>query len=439
LDDSGENHLIKKITIIYTDKFSKRNIETSPLIDELKENGFQVSVVSDFKKSFFKKVVWKISFIFNEILKYRFLEVYNIKKQKDKHRYQNTEISNFDKLKKHFGFPFPKSKLMLNFISKINECIPSLIDDIDTDLIFLTSMQSYIADNFIKYAKKRNLPVVCLLSSWDHLTHGRKVIVSDQIIYYMVWNTIQENELIKLHNINKEKIRKVGALQFDFLKKMLEDKTLNRNELSKELSIPGDYKIISLMAYNERLAKNEPYVISKILEKTNSIQDKFIIIIRPFPFDNSFNERYKNILKHDNIRIVPVSNDVKKDRRIMSLILKNSDIVLSGPGTAAIEAMYYDTPVIHIGIDQDEKEEINTLYKEFFFSDHYQHIMNKQASYFCLTTKHLIESINSYFNDNKIHASERKKLIQEQLYNINVSSSKAISEVLDKLYKKKSF
>lgn len=433
MENSGEINLIKNITIVYTDKFSKRNIETSSLIQDFESNGFKVSVVAGIKKNIFKKVLWKISFIFDEILKYRFLEVYNIKKQRDKHIYQHTQINKFDRLKHYLGFPFPQSKLMLKIFTRLNKLIPSLVDELSTDLIFLTSMQNYIADNFIKYAEKNRIPVVCLLSSWDHLTHGRKVIDSNQIIYYMVWNTIQENELIKLHNVNKEKIVKVGALQFDFLKMMIEDTILTRKELIAELNIPEDYRIISLMAYNERLGKNEPYVISKILNNLKDIKYNVVVLIRPFPFDSTFDIRYKNIANHKNIKIVPLSSDVNKDRKVISSMLKNSDIVLSGPGTAAIEAMYYDTPVIHIGLDENETSEIDTLYKTFFFSDHYNHIMNKNASYFCLTSNELIFAINNYLCDSSIHRIQRQQVIKEQLYILDKSSAKCIVETLSQI------
>ena len=419
----------KTITIIYTDKFSKRNVETSNLIELMSEKFLGVKTIDKIDRyNFLVKNLWRVSYVLDEVLKYRFLEVNNIKKQLDKHKYQKSKnLHSFDKLKKYFGWPFPKSKFLLSLIEKIYWLIPTPINKLDTDFILLTSMQNFIAANYIKYAEKENIPVVCLLNSWDHLTHGKQVIKSKQILCYLVWNNLQKNELINLHGIHENKIKPVGALQFDFLKDIFLNDDTNDDRLKKSLDIPSDYKIISLLAYNQRLGKNEPYVIQKILDNIMNIDDEIIILIRPYPFDDSFDARYSQVLMHKNTKLISLNEDFSEDRKMMSLMMKDSDIVLSGPGTAAIEAMYYDTPVIHIGMDANESNENDTLYKEFFFSDHYKHIMSKKASFYCLNTSDLINSINKYLKNPSLHKLERKNLIEEQLYSVEKKSSELIT------------
>ncbi|MCB9094315.1 MAG: hypothetical protein H6621_04520 [Halobacteriovoraceae bacterium] len=424
----------KTLAIVYTDRFAKRNFETSGLQKKLSQLGYNISTIEEpLPRKGFQKIVFALKVYIYKILMYRFFEIKKIKKHLLRIQYQHQkDLHEWDILNKKLGFPFPRSTFIFRMLNFLFKKIPAIIDiNPKPDFILLTNMQNFYAQGYIKFAEKNNIPVLPLLNSWDHLTHGSQVITSSKIPFFMVWNTIHEKELTDIHQIPKNKITKVGALQFDYLTEMKQRNDLSRSKLINKYKLHSEKKILFIPAYNDRHGKYEPYVLKKIIENKDKLPVDVQIVIRPYPTDLQFSQRFSEILNLPDVHIAKLEEGIESDREAMSLLLKNSDIVLSGCGTAAIEAMFYDTNVIHVAIDPTETEQINTLAKEYFFSDHYQHIMNKEASFYTTTTEQLLNALQVYLTNPQHHQSGRLKVIEEQLFLLNQTSSEKICEVIN--------
>ena len=106
---------------------------------------------------------------------------------------------------------------------------------------------------------------------------------------------------------------------------------------------PGE-KVIFLPAYNVRFGKYEPATINYILNRKNEISENLKIIIRPFPGDKTFNQRYEEILSNPEV----LKNEYDVDDPVnnfndISDLLKFSDVVITGTSSAALEAMFFST------------------------------------------------------------------------------------------------
>ncbi len=419
---------MKKILIVYTDRFSQRNIETSDLVELLTNEGFNVETQYCVPQidNMLCSLILKLKSRLYEIVKYRFMEVQGIKKQIFKHRFKKQKtLIGYDKLNTSLGFPFPKSKFLLNMLNKAFISMPACIERFQADLILVTNMQDSTAQSYIKYAERNGIKILPLVNSWDHLTHGGKAIESPAIPFYMVWNEIQKTELVELHGVPAEKICTVGALQYDYLKEQAQSNESD-DILHKLFNVEKHKKIVFLPAYNDRHGKYEPFVIRKIIENKAKLISDIHVLIRPYPTDRTFEKRFGDVISDSGVTVASVSVNMFDDRKIMSMLLKHSDIVLSGCGTAAIEAMYYDTPVIHIPIDNNESHDIDTIEKSNYFSDHYVHIMNANASSVVFTVNELIEAVNSYLKDPNFKQKERQSLIIQQLQSPEQKSSQTI-------------
>ncbi len=424
----------KKIIVVYSFGFSKRNMISSGLIDKLIANGFDVDDSQDFYKlDRVSRLLEYIKYKLTNQLFYRFGYIKKFKKFLSKEKYRNSsEINKWDKINRLHGFPFPNSKILHNILHIIFKLIPSTIhNNLNADLILLTDLQFIYAQNFIKFANKKKIPVISINSSWDHLTHRGKVLNSKMIKKFLVWNEIQKKELIEIHNIDEQLIQIVGTLQFDSLKKIKEYDL--KKAFYQKYKVSKDHKIIFLPAYNQRHGQFEPHAILEILKRKTDINFPFLIIIRPYPGDKTFNDRFQDTYKFQEVKIAENKPNDKDDYHAMSLLLKYADVVLTGASTAAIEAMFYDTPVIHLGIAPDQNHGKNYLFKEFFFSDHYAPIMEKKASVFAQDYNELINAINLYLRYPGFHRPERDCVIKEQVYFTDGQTSNRILENVNEI------
>ncbi|MCP4179607.1 MAG: hypothetical protein GY756_17755, partial [bacterium] len=406
-----------KIHIFYIDMYSERNIITSGIIEKLKEKGYEVEVSFDevFRNGILYKILdkWR-KFIF-AIQKYRFIASSKFAKYQIKKKHRNDmTLDKFDRLNYWLGFPFPESKIILNFFYRLFLLTPNTVNNsFKPDLVIVFGCQDVITQNVIKLCNKKNIPALTVVSSWDHLTHRGRVIKSDQIRYFLTWNDIQKHELIKYHYISQEKIKKVGALQFDLLFKEREIPE-EPKVLHRKYNIPENYKIVLLPADSYRLGISEPRIVSQLILQKEKIESPFVLIIRPNPVDvNKGIERFDKIPESKNVIFAPLVKDKNQDRKNMSALLRYSDVILTGCTSPALEAMFYDTPVVHIAIEEDERKENPSYYKEYFYSDHYKNIMKHNASSFVETYNEMFDAINTYCNNPEYKKEERLNVVKE--------------------------
>jgi hypothetical protein len=422
----------KRIALFILDKMAKRYILSSNLIKEIEKNNLNISIYIFFKdnnlikKNIFLRFIKIFKIKIYKSLTERFCAIWKFKKYLFKKEHQNGEFIGKGKYDKLSFRLFINSKIIFNLLYIIYINLPDDLKKIKADIFLISSAQSIFSQSIIKHAKKNNIPVISLVSSWDQLTHLGKVINFSIIKKYLVWNEVQKNELIKYHGIEKRRIEIIGAISFDVLK----------NTENNEKSIFKIYglkkrKIIFLPAYNKRFGVMEPDAIKYILDQKDRINEDFYILIRPYYADRTFYKRFADVLDDERVIYIPNLKD-EKDRETISFLLCQSDIVLSGPGTVAIEAFYFNTPVIHLGIDIDEKLNNNSLFIKFFFSDHYQYIMNKKASFFVRKYTELIIAINKYFKDKTIHNNGRMKVLKEQVHYLDGNAHKRIVNVIEK-------
>ena len=92
--------------------------------------------------------------------------------------------------------------------------------------------------------------------------------------------------------------------------------------------------------------------------------------------------------------------------------------------------MYYDTPVVHLGIDNKDKVNGSSLNKKFFFSDHYQYIMRRKASFFVKNFSELLEAINKYFENPNLLRNERLDVVKEQIFYLDGKAADRIVDII---------
>jgi hypothetical protein len=93
--------------------------------------------------------------------------------------------------------------------------IDAVVGSIAPDVVVVTPLVDFVSYqiDYVKTAKRLNIPVSMAVASWDNLTNKGTVNVQpDQVI---VWNTAQKREAVDLHGVSPERVRVTGAQLFD--------------------------------------------------------------------------------------------------------------------------------------------------------------------------------------------------------------------------------
>lgn len=88
----------------------------------------------------------------------------------------------------------------------------------------------------VKSARALGIPTVLAVASWDHLTtKGLIRLVPDRVL---VWNEIQKEEALTLHDVDPERIRVTGAQPFD--RWFRREPKLDRGAFCTRVGLPPD-------------------------------------------------------------------------------------------------------------------------------------------------------------------------------------------------------
>jgi hypothetical protein len=379
------------------------------------------------KRPFVHKV---ISNILTNILQFRFSEVHNFKKHQLKKKYKKMfQMNNYDKVNSWIGFPFPKSNSILNFLYKVSLNLKSWFQfDEVPDLVLITGCQEGFAQYILKWADSKNIPAISLINSCDHLTFRGPVYKFKNIKKYLVWGNIQKEELIKFHDVPDHLISISSSPQFDYLYELKKLKT-NR----EQIGLQKDEFVVFLPAYNERHGFNEPEAVERIYQYILSLNIPFKIVLRPYPKDQTFNLRFETLLNKENIFVNEIDENFIEDRKKISLFLKHCNVVVCGPGTVAIEAMYFNKPVVFLAMENRPNFANIKIAKERYFTDHFQNVAIPGGSYFCETWEQMLAAFCDIRNGNESYLDVQKQILKMQIDNLEGNASKFILEEVNKI------
>jgi hypothetical protein len=148
-----------------------------------------------------------------------------------------------------------------------------------TPLVFQGSLQS----EYLRVARALTIPTGYCVASWDNLT--TKGVIRGNPDRVLLWNEIQKQEAISLHEIAPEKIVVTGAQYFDDWFVRVPSRT--REEFCKVVGLPAERPILLYMCSSNFMAPNEAQFVLRWLAAIRGCGIPGIaaagILIRPYP------------------------------------------------------------------------------------------------------------------------------------------------------------
>lgn len=231
---------------------------------------------------------------------------------------------------------------------------------------------------FIWQARKIDIPTICIMNSWDNMiTKGSIMARVDRIL---VWNTEMQEHARRLHGLNSNVVKPIGALQFAFY-----DNSINRNsaiQILSELNVESEKFILYLGSQRAPEYEIEDILeLKKILKRSNLFR-KTKIIVRPHP--QGMIEKYSEILKEKVIFDKPPlwaisGNDGLNFDQIamqrMKVLLENALVVTASWGTTGLlEAAILDKPIIQLRWMKSVKHSIPKQVADMKIMQNYAHL-----------------------------------------------------------------
>ena len=225
----------------------------------------------------------------------------------------------------------------------------------------------------VKEAKKRSIPVLCLVESWDNfICKGPLSLVPDEMA---VWNAAMVDEAAELHGFRRDKVSVVGVPQFDLYSD--KDNFLERAEFFEAHGLNPQQKLITYAASTEGFIPNETEIFETIYRTLQNdfarAPLQFLLRLHPITSPALWEEYHRRFSGRPHLTIQQPGKISKlhdgwdpswTDMVNLASTIFYSDVVVNIASTMAIDAAVLDKPVIAIafGRDFDEQQSVFRRY-----------------------------------------------------------------------------
>jgi len=305
--------------------------------------------------------------------------------------------------------------------------------------LFFTSHPYCNLDYPLEYcARLFGCKTIAMIHSWDNITTKMMMHFKYKKIY--VWNKVMSNQLKKFYKYKSKNLYVTGIPQFDDYE--ISNNFLSKKKLDKIIKFKKK-RIVTCFCGCPDITPNFENIIlsmSKLFEDTK-LSNNYKFVVRCHPgYDYSWT---KKIQKYENTFVnipgnlaVPMEveklNKVEEERQFLCSILKHSDIILNFFSTTALDAVYFDKPVIGICIDGNSDENLPGSQLSYYYQwDHYKNLMKTKGIDLCKNIEQLPKLIKKAENLNYKKLG-RKKIFDTQIIYKDGCSRKRIAKDLIK-------
>jgi len=281
-----------------------------------------------------------------------------------------------------------------------------LLKHLQPDIYLSTNMNRFDEEPFVRAARYLGIKTIGLVRSWDNVYKGL-YSHPDRVL---VWNSINQKEVIQLDAYSTNQVSIIGPIQFDsyFDPHVI----LEKKDFCKQLKLDPKKPILTLATigqyfqfYDETYLPD--YLMSLIQKKQIDPHTQLVIRLHPW----SHYEQFARFLKYKNVRLSYIDRYVpamswlmfREDMIFMANLLKHSDAIVTAGSTVLLEACVFDTPVLMPVFHPVIPEFTKWFYHHAVLTKHYKHLvenkyvlLDEQPESFSKNLKYSLENRSYY-------------------------------------------
>jgi hypothetical protein len=305
----------------------------------------------------------------------------------------------------------------------------SLLAEMRPAVLLSSNQRPYGVLPAVLAARSLGIPTATCIFSWDNLSS--KGPIAAPFDHYLVWGDLMASELRQFYpEIPAERIHVVGAVQFD----PHADTSLLRPREQFFRMIGAD-PARPLLCYSSGEPINSPEDQDHVELLLNLIRQGRIagnpqVVLRPTPTGDArrfeaVRQRHPELIysKPDWLQVEEVTWDtwaqalpLQSDVALLANLTHHSDLNISVASTMTLDFLAHDRPVVNVAFDIADPPPFPLPLWDFYYQfEHYQPVIRTGAALFSRSADELAEHINRYLANPRLHAENRRRLLDQEL------------------------
>jgi hypothetical protein len=293
------------------------------------------------------------------------------------------------------------------------------LNKLKPELVVTTGPHRFEEPAVISEARKLNIPVLALITSWDNLsTKNRMVFKYDG---YIAWSAAMKADLVRYYpHAKKVPIYVTGAPQFDVFKNEMfyENRTsfFDRYGLDPEMPLI----VYGLGSPNFLKEHHGAVWLANAIKKGQlpNVQ----MIVRPHPlFDNGNESKelsnicHRVIVQDTGLRGKKLTERTLDNEQVKVWVntFRHANVVVNLSSTVAIDAALYDKPVVNLDFDPEPGTPNQQLVKDVnHVWTHFKPVAESGGVWLVNNYNEMVNAINTYLQDPDLHKEKRRRIAE---------------------------
>lgn len=303
------------------------------------------------------------------------------------------------------------------------------------DVVFVPHLASKIDRMFIRNARRRRIPSIGLVNSWDTITMSKFPIrLLPDIL--LVHNFIIKQEAVRYLDMPESSTQVIGMPHFDHY---VQGARSPREVFFRRIGLDPHKRLILLAPFF-----TTAWQIADIIQKailSGELPDNAQLLIREHPAkemdkgDLVIDRRVTVIEKPVSVmeyKGVQYNEVLKNDMNHLADTLYYSDVTINTCSTMSIDAAAFNKPIINIAFDGYEQPPFYESVLQFYDETriHYLPILKSGGVRLAHDKDELIQLINRYLSDPHLDSTGRERIVREQCYKLDGKSGERMFDAI---------
>lgn len=283
----------------------------------------------------------------------------------------------------------------------------ALFEKYHPEVIFSTDVQNEHDVSLLQDARRKKIKTVAMVRSWDNLSTRSLRILPDVLL---VHNEYIAKEAVALDGMNPKKIKVTGVPHYD---RYQAEPKISRREFLKKMGLDPAKKVIFYAPICDyRLSENT--ADRYILELLSRIDASTIVRFPPAEtvglgdFKKPANMTFDKPGHVFEERVVGNRDITPEDEERLFYEMKYADVVLCGPSTLALDAAWFDKPIVLVDLYPKNTPPEDRIYE--YEGEHIMRVLESGAAKRVKTEQEFFRAIEYYFKHPEAERKERAAL-----------------------------
>lgn len=321
----------------------------------------------------------------------------------------------------------------LVLLHPIPKSVRDLVDQEQPEMIFCPTLLSLEELDLLRYAKRRGIPVVGMVKTWDNVTTKLNMpIAPDHLIVHT--GRVREEAVQYLH-YPAANISVVGLPQFDRYSDPALQET--REGFFQRMGLDVNKQLLLFCAAGLWMSPDEVDLLVRLnADIERGVFGPLQVLVRMHPkydcgADHLKDQQHLKLDRPGTYVTKDLTTWEYEDSDLRHLIssLRFADVSSNTASTMSVEAAYFDRPVICIGFDPKPTSWIMSNAR-YFEREYYIPIVQSGGVRLVSSYEQYVQAVKDYLADPRLDHAGREQIVREQCISREPIAAEALGRVL---------